>query len=193
MTDTRFENELLRLTAAPPAMGSAVHSLGVFEVEVEGSLDQYASRVREALAGAVGIAKNYSFDVDELPSEPLPHWLVQISSQRDKHAPESGSNSFSERGAQQYESMRGEDRWDLQEWISCFDPQLRYWSWWDITRSTDTSVKIWIDTRGEAVVGCEELRWIIFVAGACSLSEMELTKGSAWSPEASLGWGTADA
>ncbi|RKT53661.1 hypothetical protein C8E97_2240 [Saccharothrix australiensis] len=90
-------------------------------------------------------------------------------------------------GVDRYHAVRGEDRWDLQEWLYGFDPDLRRWRWWDLSTLDGRVAYLWLDTRGEPVVPCEELYWAVFAAGAREVRVVPRLSSDSWQGQVSMG------
>ena len=68
----------------------------------------------------------------------------------------------------------------MHEWISLFDPEDRSWVWWDVVILGGGDVSVFVDTRGEPVVPFEELWWMLYAAGAKSVSGPSLSTYVEW-------------
>jgi hypothetical protein len=136
------------------------------------------------LSAAVQIAESNDFDSDEIANDRLPAWFLEISS-GDSRSP--GDDPIGHAGAQRYLAAREDRPWEASEWIYCFDPDLRAWSWWDATSDDRGTVNIWFDTMGEAHIPCEELWWAAYVAGAETVAPMTLESATVWRSQSSVG------
>lgn len=114
-----------------PEADSAPPVLAYFEIAVDGDPGRYASRLRGALDAVLKIAVSESFDDDDLPVDTVPAWFSGVC--RGGGSPE----PFAAEGRDRYVERTGGAPWNLQNWLSRFDPDLevRGWAWWDMTSS----------------------------------------------------------
>jgi hypothetical protein len=56
----------------------------------------------------------------------------------------------------------------------------------DLTHD-DGRVTLWVDSRGERVFAADELRWVVFAAGASDVRELGVLPVQRWRREPSLG------
>ncbi|GGR64086.1 hypothetical protein GCM10010282_66320 [Streptomyces roseolus] len=158
--------------------------LGVFVVTPVADSVTYAQRLRDLIAGAVEISRSADFESGDVSDDTLPSWFLELSSGEAGDVP---GDPVGSEGKRRYRDARDDRPWDSGDWIYCFDPDLRAWSWWDITVDQDGRVCVWIDTKGEAHIPCEELWWAIFVSGAVDADPLTLEFASAWSGQWSIG------
>jgi hypothetical protein len=105
--------------------------LGLIVVRTENSLDKYASRLRDVLSHAVDIAWHADFDSDSISVSSLPAWFQGLTNGRTESI---SGDPVGDAGKAAYVDGAADRRsWDAEEWIYCFDPDLRSWSWWDVT------------------------------------------------------------
>ncbi|MEU5405731.1 hypothetical protein [Nocardia asteroides] len=129
-------------------------SLAMFAVRPAIPAELYIERFRALISAAVDIAQTVDFDLDEqIALDSLPRWF--------RDAPDFASTE----GANNYVAANLGPPWDPAEWIYCFDPDLRAWTWWDITRQPD-GIAVRVDTRGESHIPHGELLWALYVSGA---------------------------
>lgn len=138
--------------------------------------DEYIVRIRTVLSSAVRAANEIDSDVESLPEDLIPDWFAEVT----RGSVVVGHDTSASLGVQEYVSRRGEAPWDLQDWLFCYDPQLRSWAWWDATQLPDESVLLWVDSSGEPVFPCEEFRWLTYVCGAKSVEGPVLRSVSEW-------------
>ncbi len=161
----RLLAELARMTARPPEAAPAC--LMLFEIDVVGDRELYGQRLRQVLVSAVRTVIGSGIEGDRVDVSRVPSWFAGLSE---------GSASSTDvppealAGRLAYLEQRDQAPWDLQEWIYCFDPDLRRWSWWDVTAGAGSTALLWVDTSGETAVPCEELWWTAFVCGARSVA-----------------------
>ncbi|MER7821856.1 hypothetical protein ABTX85_04735 [Streptomyces sp. NPDC096097] len=175
-----LEKERARVSARPDA-DSAPPVLAFFEVTVDGDPEQYAGRLRAVMDAVLGIAASESFDDDELPVDSIPAWFPAVC--RGGASPE----AFAAEGRDRYRERTGGEPWDLQNWLSRFDPDLevRGWAWWDLTRpdgGTDR-LRLWADTWGEPFFAWEDLRWLLHACGARTVADPVIAKSPVWAGE----------
>ncbi|WP_405488000.1 hypothetical protein [Streptomyces sp. NBC_00096] len=168
-----------------PESASAPPVLAHFELAVDGDPAAYASRLRGALDAALAIAATASFDdAAELPVGTMPAWFSGVC--RGGGSPE----PFAAEGRDRYAERTGGAPWDLQDWLSRFDPDLevRGWAWWDLTRppaGAEGALRLWADTWGEPFFAWEDLRWLAHAAGARSVADPVLVRPAVWEGETS--------
>ncbi|MGW7089009.1 hypothetical protein ACWGH2_36695 [Streptomyces sp. NPDC054871] len=160
-----IERERSRI-AKPPSPRDTPPVLCFFDVMPTLRADDYAAHLRPVLDAALSLALSEGFDTD-LPVESIPQWFATVSSSLSEEVPE-----FARRGRERYVSAFQGGPWRLQEWLYEFDPEseTRGWAWWDLTRSAEGRIRIWVDTWGESFFACDELRWVALVAGADEVS-----------------------
>ncbi len=176
-----LENERGRVSHRPEA-DSAPPVLGFFDITVDGDPVRYADRLRGVMDATLRIAATESFDDADLPVDALPEWYRDIC--RGGTSPE----PFAAQGRDRYAERTGSGPWDLQDWLSRFDPDLevRGWAWWDLTRpdAGGDRLRLWTDTWGEPFFSWEDLRWLLYACGARTVADPVLTKPQAWAAEA---------
>lgn len=166
-----------------PAIDPDVPLLAFVELDVEGSPDAYAHRLREVLAAVYDLAAREDFDEEELPVDTVPAWFAGVCRGGGAAKP------FAAEGAERYTERTGDGPWELQDWLSRFDPELeaRGWAFWDLTRSPadEGRLRLWVDTWGEPFFSWEELRWLTYTCGARTVADPVLVKPQVWAEEAS--------
>lgn len=156
MSARRFVGELERV-GSPPTRGTEEPPvLAAFLVTASVRAADYVARVRAVLSAAIQAAKEIEAGSEPLPENLIPVWFAEVT----RGSVVASGDDAASLGIRQYVSRRGEEPWDLQDWLFCFDPQLRGWAWWDATQNSDESVVLWVDSSGEPVFPCEELRWL---------------------------------
>ncbi|MEU4302635.1 hypothetical protein [Kitasatospora aureofaciens] len=187
MLEHSASEEIARFTARPA--GTTPPAVTALRVEPVGDPQTYAHRLREVLSGAVRTGAAQGFDVDALDESRIPSWFSAVTATTAVRGTTAANGTAAAHGtagtagktpadvpgevaagAVRYGADRDEDPWDLQEWLFCFDPQLRRWRWWDATTPDGHTVLVWLDTRGETVIPCEELRWAAYACGARSVT-----------------------
>lgn len=175
MTGTS-EEELGRLWVRPTT--SPVGSLAVFHVEVGRweEAEGFARRVRGLVAAGVEISRHGGFELDQLPEDVLPAWA------------RGGDFSEVHRDARlRYSLHRGEEEWTAQDLLFSFEPKQRRWKWWDVTLLGGNLLQVWVDSLGEPVFACDELRWILYLSGAHAVVGPSLLSPDLWGQERSAG------
>ncbi|MEU9081553.1 hypothetical protein [Streptomyces sp. NPDC048357] len=177
-----LEIERTRVSTRPES-GSAPPVLAFFELAVDGDPVQYAGRLRAVMDAVLQIAATESFDDDDLPVGTIPEWFPRAC--RGGTSPE----PFAAEGRERYSERTGSGPWDLQNWLSRFDPDLevRGWAWWDLTRSPAGAegLRLWTDTWGEPFFAWEDLRWLLYACGARTVADPVLAKPDVWAGEVS--------
>lgn len=177
-----LDRELGRTRARPDEEPIAL--LGLLTVTPALPKEQYARRLRELVASALEIARVADFDEGDVPLRPLPGWFLELTDGE----PDGGSPDHS--GKRNYLTSReGAAPWDVEEWVYCFDPGLRAWSWWDLTDDGRGGLAVWVDTKGEAHIPCEELWWAVYAAGADAVEPLVLEDATRWQGQRSVGVG----
>lgn len=87
----------------------------------------------------------------------------------------------------------GGPEWTVQDLLSAFDPDLRSWTWWDVTRAGGNLVQVWADAMWEDTFDCEGLRWACYLSGAHSMVGPILEPAEVWARQPSLGLGDGGA
>ena len=172
-------NERRRTLRRPSEEPVALLALLVVRPAIEPSL--YAMRLRQLISAAVDIAQSSNFESGAVSLQTLPKWFLDESGE----GGDTDISATSRVARQQYVESRGADAWDPEDWIYCFDPDLRAWSWWDITIQPDGSLGVWVDTKGEAHIPCEELWWAVYLAGARDVAALTLEDAGVWAEQAS--------
>jgi hypothetical protein len=163
------ESELARTKSRPEMEPSG--PLAAFYVEVASwdESDRFAQRVRELVRAGIQVSATCDFEADDLPETGLPAWTN-----------EAGFLQQQNNAKLRYSLHRGDESWTMQDLLFSFDPRQRSWEWWDITQISANVVQIWVDSRGEPVFACDELRWICYLSGARSLVGPLLMPSEAW-------------
>ncbi|MFI6489341.1 hypothetical protein [Streptomyces sp. NPDC050564] len=171
-----IEQEKRRLTHRPPVQ-DAPPILGAFDVLTNSPVEKYSARVRSVLSAALDLAVSESFDGDDLPVDAVPEWFAAASRGSSATIPE-----FAQHGMDRYAAAIKGGAWELQEWLFQFDPdsEFRGWAWWDLTRTGEGRVRIWVDTWGESFFACDELRWLAYTAGADEVGGPILVRTADW-------------
>lgn len=161
-------------------------SLAVLEIKPFGDLDAYARRLREVIFSGIELSLREDFNKEELDSSKVPVWFINVTDrnhQSNQDIPDyliKGCNLY-------YQIYDNEEEWSVQEWLFCFDPQCRNWIWWDLTIANNQTLFLWIDTRGEPIIACQELRWAAFAAGAEVAHDLVFQSGEIWTQQLSVG------
>lgn len=178
MNTETIEMELLRLRGRGLSR-EVPTALGAVDVLVDELIkpEAYLSRVVDVLAAAVSLAGSVNFDQDFLREDSIPEWFARVSAASES---ERGlADDVSLRGSERYQESHDEGPWDLQEWLFSFDPERRPWAWWGGVISGRRAT-LWIDTHGEPVIASHNFRWLAYVAGASSVSALELRRADTW-------------
>ncbi|MFE6859177.1 hypothetical protein [Nocardia sp. NPDC057668] len=129
---------------------------------------EYATRLRHLISAALTVTDS----TDDLPGlDPLPPWFTRF-------------DEVAYAANRRYSEARAEEPWTIREWVGCFAPPRRQWSWWDLTLRTDGTVAVWADTLGAPHPACEELWWALYVSGARAVDPLTLEEVPAWQAEA---------
>lgn len=159
--------------------------LGLLVVTPVADSVKYAQRLRDLIARAVEISSAADFESDDVSEGALPSWFLELSGGETGGVP---GDAIGSEGKRRYLEARDDRPWNSGDWIYCFDPDLRAWSWWDITVDENGRVCVWIDTKGEAHIPCEELWWAIFMSGAVDADSLTLEFSYVWSSQPSIGF-----
>lgn len=159
--------------------------LTCFKILPLGSQSSYCKRLRRLIYSAVLLSSEQDFDWEVLEETGIPAWFVRLTD--DVPGTEREMHDGAREGVAKYFSVRGGEKWDLQEWLFMFDPQLRSWSWWDVTGGGDSWLFLYIDTKGEIPVPLEELWWAVFVSGAQVVEGPFLAPPEKWEKNPSMG------
>ncbi|MFB7667111.1 hypothetical protein ACFC1R_24735 [Kitasatospora sp. NPDC056138] len=169
---------------ARPEADAAPPGLSCFVVEVEGSVQDYADRLRAVLAaGLDGAVAQAGIDPHRTPRR-APEWFAAICDEDGgRVAPD-----FARRGSEHYAAAGHGSGWYLDGWLERFDPDdaFRTWSWWDLTRAGDHTLSLWVSAGGEDFFACDELRWAAYTAGAVSVAGPTLLELDGWLAEPSV-------
>lgn len=163
-------DEVDRLARRPAEPSSPLSTFYV-EVGAWDEADAFAGRLRSLLTALVLISVEADFSSVELPEADIPEW---VSGRWDDTAV-------------RYALHRGDEQWSIQDLIFSFDPAQRAWSWWDVTRVVGNVIQVWVDSGGEPVYNCEELRWIIYLSGARTVVGPVLANSLDWESQTTLG------
>ncbi|MFI9646257.1 hypothetical protein ACIHAA_08175 [Streptomyces sp. NPDC052040] len=180
--DEAFLDERDRIDAAP-AEESAPPWLSRFRVEVDGSRQEYAERLRSVLGAALDHAlAEAGIDTETTPRE-VPGWFVAACAESGAERP---LPDFARSGSEHFTAAGLGPGWDLRGWLERFDLDLdlRRWSWWDLTGADDRTLSLWVDAAGEDFFSCDELRWAAYLSGARSVTGPVLLRKDAWLAEA---------
>ncbi|MFD6884869.1 hypothetical protein [Streptomyces sp. NPDC059957] len=183
-----IEAERYRVSHRPES-DTAPPVLAHVELTVDGDPVRFADRLRGVLDAVLHIAATESFDGDEdLPVDTVPGWFAGVCRGGGPVEP------FAARGRDRYAQRTGDTPWALQDWLWRFDPALevRGWAWWDLTAppAGDGVLRLWLDTWGEPSFAREELRWLLYTAGARAVRDPAVVRREVWAGEASVAGGT---
>jgi hypothetical protein len=175
------DSEGARLLARPPEEPTSL--LALIRVTAAVGVEQYAARLRQVLRVSIALASRTDSDVDDIDLQVMPEWFVLLTDGQEGLVAGDPSGSG---GKQLYIHDRSERPWDLEDWFYCFDPELRAWQWWDVTCDDSGRIGVWLDTKGEAHIPCEEIWWLVYVAGASKIDPLVLEHSAMWKREASV-------
>ena len=182
MSHEGLQRETARLARRPSE--DQVMTLALLVVRSEVGPDEFAVRLRKLIMSAVDIAQQVDFEQDQVSTDSLPQWFQVLTNGAEGGADDDPLGSS---GKAKYLQNRNDRPWGLEEWIYCFDPDLRAWEWWDVSINDYGEACVWVDTKGEAHIPCEELWWAIFLAGASDTEPMVLENPSVWARQRSIG------
>ncbi|MFF1381807.1 hypothetical protein [Streptomyces sp. NPDC058308] len=178
------ERETSRTTGRPSDEPAPL--LALIKVTPALPVPEYARRLRALVREALDITKDVDFDdesADDISTGSLPDWFLSVTDGNTDLVGDSPEST----GKRHYLTTRDSNAWDVGEWIYCFDPGLRKWSWWDVTEDASGHACIWVDTKGEGHIPCEELWWAAYVAGARSAADLTVEHAEEWAAQASAG------
>jgi hypothetical protein len=165
-----------RRTRVRPDVNPRVPLLDALDTVPADDPQLYGSRLRAVLDAALGIAVGQRQAV-------LPDWFVQVSAADPGNAP-----AFAQAGRERFLAHPGVDRaWALEDWLSRLEPDdsIRGWAWWDLTRSGDGRLRIWINAEGEAHYSHLDLLWLAYVSGARKVAYPQGLSAADWAREES--------
>lgn len=163
--------ELVRIANRPNAFPDGMLSVFYIEVEAWNEAEAFGRRLRELVGAGVKAGLEADFESETISEADVPAWAADAWAD----------------ATPRYAAHRGDEEWTVQDFLYSFEPGQRTWSWWDLTAVSGNVVCMWIDSRGEAVYGCEELRWMVYAAGARSVVGPLLREVGEWERSASLG------
>lgn len=176
MSARKFVGELERIDFSPAKGTEGPPVFATFLVTTNVDAVDYVTRFRAVLSAAIRTANQADFDSETIPETLIPDWFAEVT----RGSVVVGRDHAAFSGRQKYVSHRGEDPWELQDWLFCFDPQLRGWAWWDVTQLSNGAVLVWVDSSGEPAFPCEELRWLAYVCGAKNVEGPLVKRLSEW-------------
>ncbi|MBK5992528.1 hypothetical protein ACFCXC_34245 [Streptomyces microflavus] len=164
-------SEVARIINRPDTFPDGLLSVFYIEVETWNDAEAFGRRLRELVGAGVKAGLEADFKSETISEADVPAWAA---------------GAWAE-AAPRYAAHRGDEEWTVQDFLYSFEPGQRSWSWWDVTALSGNVVSIWIDSRGEPVYGCEELRWMAYAAGARSVVGPLLRGAKEWEQSSSLG------
>lgn len=182
--DALFIAERDRIDTPPAAADARVPAFSRFLVEIDGSAEEYTERLRSVLGAALDRAVA-AMDLDylddpealgiELTVRQVPDWFAAVCA-------EEAAPDFARDGAARYTAAGHGSGWYLNNWLERFDWDnvFRTWEWWDITRSGEHTLSIWVNAHGEDFFACDDLRWAAYTAGALQISGPVLVDAAEW-------------
>lgn len=165
----RVDSFLAEGTEGPPVLATFLVTTNIDAVD-------YVARFRAVLSAAIRTANQADFDSETISETLIPDWFAEVTC----GSIAVGRDNAASSGSQQYVSRRGEELWELQDWLFCFDPQLRGWAWWDLTQLSHNAVLLWVDSSGEPAFPCEEFRWLAYACGAKNVDGPVVRRLSEW-------------
>ncbi|MFJ8002710.1 hypothetical protein ACIQ7D_37395 [Streptomyces sp. NPDC096310] len=163
--------ELVRIANRPDVFPDGMLSVFYIEVEAWNEAETFGRRLRELVGAGVKTGLDADFESETISEVDVPAWAADAWAE----------------AAPRYAAHRGDEEWTVQDFLYSFEPGHRTWSWWDLTAVSGNIVCMWIDSQGEAVYGCEELRWMVYAAGARSMVGPLLCEAEEWERSASIG------
>ncbi|MEV0568554.1 hypothetical protein [Dactylosporangium sp. NPDC050588] len=163
--------ELARVARRPDGPPEGLLSVFYVEVEAWNKAEAFGERLRELVAAGLKACMEADFQAETVSEADVPAWSADAWL----------------KAAPKYAAHRGDEEWTVQDFLFSFEPGQRTWAWWDVTLSCGNVACIWVDSGGEPVFGCEELRWMAYVAGARSLVGPLLREADEWERSESLG------
>ena len=159
-----------------PTGSTAVLSAFYVELVSWTEVEGFSRRLRSAIDSCLQVAGQSDFDADEISEHGIPEWMTAAT-----------TSDLGKLARTRYSLHRGDETWTMQDVLFSFDPQQRSWWWWDVTSAGGNIVHVWVDSRGEAVYSCEELRWILYLSGAHTIVGPVLLPESSWIAQRSAG------
>ncbi|GAB2726309.1 hypothetical protein [Kitasatospora kifunensis] len=200
--DAQLIAERGRVDSPPTAAELTVPALSRFLVKIAESSTaaEYQSRLRAVLGAALdhtvaGLDLDYLEDPEALDPDrtvrPMPQWFEAISGEGSApadaaaDAARDAAPEFARLGAERFTAAGHGVGRRLAGWLERFDwdNTFRTWEWWDVTRTDERTVSIWVNAHGEDFFACEELRWAAYTAGAVQVTGPDLVNAETWLAE----------
>lgn len=165
-----------------PEPSPDVPYLDALDVELDVDPQVYAANIRAVIRTALGVAVEFA-GKEELPLANIPSWFVLASTPGHFDAPD-----FALSGRDHYLRHAGTGKgWGIQDWLSRLEPDdsMRGWAWWDLTRSGDGRLRIWINAEGEAHYSHLDLLWLAYLSGARQVAYPQGLSAEDWAREES--------
>ncbi|GAA3013801.1 hypothetical protein GCM10020229_26340 [Kitasatospora albolonga] len=157
--------------------------LSRFLIELDGSAEEYAARLRAVLGAALDRSVLEGRIDSQVVPRPVPAWFTAACA-GDGPVPD-----FARAGASHYTEAGHGNGWSLDNWLWRFelDCPFRTWSWWDVTHTAPGTLSLWLDAHGEDAFAADDLRWAAYTAGARTVTGPTHHRLPAWRAEPSAG------
>lgn len=163
------QREELRRIRWGPEPGEQPGGLGTVRIMARcaGDAEQVLQRTRAALEILCAHDNWAEAHADQGPD--LPEWLTR------RFAPEPSAQELKEYLKLSYEEkIRREQNaaWSRKEWLYWFQPENRYWYWWDAEARGENTIVIAVEVS-EWPFPWDSLKWLLRAAGAVSVEAEE--------------------
>ena len=148
--------ELERLTSSKRP-NSARGFIAELEVETDDHSDVVVGRVKEVLGIVLSNATQQSL---ESWKKLLPKWFVLACADEITH-----EEAVRRRNLPMEERERLAAHWTLSAWLYWFEPEQRFWEWWDVDCISEKSFTVQI-LVSEHPFPSGALEWLLRAAGA---------------------------
>ncbi|MGE7437164.1 hypothetical protein [Kitasatospora sp. NPDC001175] len=202
--DALFLAERDRVDTPPAPTDAPTPGFSRFLVEIDGSAEEYTERLRSLLGAALDRAVA-AMDLDHLDDPDsleldltvrhVPEWFAALCTHSGTEQP---APDFTRAGAARFTAAGHGSGWRLSGWLERFDwdSTFRTWEWWDITRTDERTLSIWVNAHGEDFFACDDLRWAAYTSGAVKVTGPVLVDAAEWRAQrgrAGSGWPPAAA
>lgn len=174
----KYRRELRRLENGP-TMYERPSGMGTvnFIARCPMGSPEVLDKVKSVLKAVDDVVINDGWLSDEGWKTKLPEWFVIACAPAEtREEAEKSLALWRTLSSEEQDRIRREERWSVEDWIYCLQPENRYWFWWDAKSFEKFDHIIVMIETYDWPFPWDAMRWLFLAAGASAL-DAEIAPG----------------